>query len=62
MKKIINTSETDLLFPRLDLHIQSKEIKKVSEDVFNQLIGNMYIKEITNGEEPKVVKSKIIKK
>lgn len=60
MKKIINTSENDLFFPKYDLRIQSKEIKKVDDETFDQLTGNMYIKEVV--KEEKVVISKINKK
>jgi hypothetical protein len=60
MKKIINTSENDLFFPKFDLRIQSKEIKKIDEKVFEQITGNMFIKEVI--QEEKVVKNKINKK
>jgi hypothetical protein len=57
MKKIINVSNSDLLFPRLDFSIQSKEIKIVTDDKFNQLSGNPNIKEVI----PEIKKMETIK-
>ena len=67
MKKVINISNDDLLFPRLDFSIRSKEIKNISDEAFSQVCGNSNIKEymelkIEVKEEIKVEKSKIIKK
>ena len=67
MKKVINISNDDLLFPRLDFSIRSKEIKNISDEAFLQVCGNSNIKEymepkIEVKEEIKVEKSKINKK
>jgi len=62
MKKIINNSDNNLLFPSIDFFIKSKEIKNVNDTTYNVVINNYfisdYIKEIKKVENNKLKKIK----
>ena len=46
MRKIINKSTRKLVFPKLDMMIDTNEIKIVSNEIFRYMIGNYWIREI----------------
>jgi hypothetical protein len=70
MKKIINSSNKKLVFPKYDLALDANEIKEVSNTLANDLLCNSCIREVfsekqrvelvPNTKEEK--KTKIIKK
>lgn len=45
MKKIINTYNKKLVFPKYDFSIGSKEVKEVSNEQSKELLNNKWIKE-----------------
>lgn len=46
MKKIINTNQNKLIFPKIDFSIESNEIKKVTDTQYFYLMQNSWIHEI----------------
>lgn len=46
MRTITNTNNKKLVFPKFDFAIDPEEIKIVSEDRFDELCGNSWIKEV----------------
>ena len=46
MKKVINKNRSRLVFPRYDLVLEPDEIKEVTEEQFDGIIGNASIEEV----------------
>lgn len=61
IKKITNTNNKRLTFSSLDFSIGDNEIKKVTNEQFNVLIRNYWIKEVV-GETKEIVSKKTLKK
>ena len=46
MRKIINTSKKKLVIPKMDISIDINEIKIVSNEIFEYMINNYWIREV----------------
>ncbi|MCP6727527.1 MAG: hypothetical protein KJI69_05965 [Patescibacteria group bacterium] len=46
MKKVINNNRSRLVFPKYDLVIEPDEIKEVTEEQFEGILGNASIEEV----------------